>query len=64
MKNQTEGYVTASWQGSISEKREGGQRGGKVKRLQSPAWLFMVHDEVNLRVFIHRRTGPAMVFQK
>jgi hypothetical protein len=53
MKNQTEGYVTASWQGSIPEKREGGQRGGKVKRLQSPAWLFMVHDEVNLRVFIH-----------
>lgn len=45
-------------------KRERADKEGKGKRLQSPAWLFMVHDEVNLRVFIHQRTGPAMVFQK
>ncbi|WP_418465085.1 hypothetical protein [Dialister succinatiphilus] len=44
MKNQTEGYVIASWQGNIPEKREGGQRRGKVKgckALPGFSWFMM-----------------------
>jgi hypothetical protein len=50
--------------GEHTGKERGRTKRGKGKRLQSPAWLFMIHEEVNLRVFIHQRIGPAMVYQK